>query len=175
MSSPVLTRRGRRVVQAVAGTAVALFVLAVASLATGGGSGDDRWMSLSPALALDAAPCPDPADFDVPPVRDRRLEDARRGSFHVFGPRPTRLQVPIDWSTDPLGAHRYRQNLQKLRFLAPLLSSYATAGDADDLRHALDIAVDWIRHNPMGKAGTPPEAWSDKVAGDRVPYLAYIL
>jgi len=174
MSAPVLTRRGRRVLHAVVATAVALVILGVASLATGGGS-DDRWMSLSPALALDAAPCPDPADFDVPPVRDRRLEAARQGSFHVFGPGPTRLQVPIDWSTDPLDANRYRQNLQKLRFLAPLLSSYAASGDVDDLRQARDVALDWIRHNPRGKPGTPPEAWSDKVVGDRVPLLAYVL
>src|SRR5690242_19511138 len=101
MSAPVLTRRGRRVIHAVVATAVALLIVAVAGLASGGGSGDDRWLSLSPGLALDAAPCPDPADFDVPPVRDRRLDAARQGSFHVFGPRPTRLRVPINWTTDP--------------------------------------------------------------------------
>jgi hypothetical protein len=116
------------VVRATVATAVALLILAAASVATGGGSGDDGLLSLPPARALDAAPCPDAGDFDVPPVRDRRLQDARQGSFHVFGPRPTRLRVPIDWSTDPLGAHRYRWNLQKLRFLAPLLSSCAAAG-----------------------------------------------
>jgi hypothetical protein len=175
MSAPVLTRRGRRVVHAAAAAAVALLVLAAASLVTGGGTGDDRWLSLPPALALAAAPCPDAADFDIPPVRQHRLRDARQGSFHVFGPQPTRLRVPIDWSTDPLGAHRYRQNLQKLRFLAPLLSSYAAGGDREDLHQALEIALDWIRRNPRGAAGTPAEAWSDKVVGDRVPYLGYVL
>ncbi len=162
-------------VQAVVATATALLILGAASLATGSGSDADQWPSLPPDRALDAAPCPDAADFDVPPVRARRLRAARQGSFHVFGSRPTRLRVPIDWSTDPLGAHRYRQNLQKLRFLAPLLSSYAATGDREDLHEALAITLDWIRRNPRDKPSTPPEAWSDKVVGDRVPYVAYVL
>ena len=160
--------------QVLVATTVALIVLAVAGIATGGGSGDE-WLSLPPALALEAAPCPGPADLALPPVRPRQLEAARTGSFHVFGPHPTRLQPPIDWSTDPLGAHRYRQNLQKLRFLTPLLSSYASTHDVNDLREGLAITLDWVRGNPRGESGTPAEAWSDKVVGDRVPYLAYVL
>ena len=32
-----------------------------------------------------------------------------------------------------------------------------------------------MRQNPLGDRGTPAEAWTDKVTGDRTPYLAYIL
>ena len=95
--------------------------------------------------------------------------------FEVFGPKPTTLTVPIDWTLDPLAAHRYRQNLQKLRFLEPLLASYRDTGNTEDLKQALVIARDWVAQNPPGETGTPIEAWSDKVVGDRVPFLAYLL
>ena len=37
------------------------------------------------------------------------------------------------------------------------------------------VALDWVRHNPIGDDDTPEEAWTDKVVGDRTPYLAYML
>ena len=169
----IITRRGLRVLHTIAATVLGALILTAAGLATGGSS--EEWTSLPAAQALEAAPCPSASSIPVAPVSTERLAAAREGRFRVFGPHPTPLEVPIDWTTDPLGSHRYRQNLQKLRFIAPLLTSYATTGDTDDLGRALAIGLDWVRHNPRGKPGTPPEAWSDKVVGDRVPYLAYLL
>jgi hypothetical protein len=153
-----------------AATIVAALILAVASV----GSGDDEWQSLPDAQALDAAPCPSTSAISLTSLTERRLAQVREDRYRVFGPRPTVLRVPIDWSTDPLGSHRYRQNLQKLRFIGPLLTSYATAGNTDDLERAVAVGLDWVRHNPRGGRQTPPEAWSDKVVGDRVPYLGYL-
>ena len=77
-----------------------------------------------------------------------RIAAARERRFEVFGPKPTELPAPIDWHADPLDAERYRQNLQKLRFVTPLLSSYAATGNRADLDEAAEVAVDWVRHNP---------------------------
>jgi hypothetical protein len=132
-------------------------------------------MQLGGAAALAAAPCPSPTSIALPTVSPARVEAARARRFSVFGPKPTQLEAPIDWRTDPLGAERYRQNLHKLRFLTPLLASYASTGNTGDLDAALAVGLDWVRHNPRGKPATPNEAWSDKVVGDRTPFLAYML
>jgi hypothetical protein len=171
----VITRRGVRLVHTIAATILALLILGMAGIATGTRSSGDEWLSLPQAQALDAAPCPPPSSIPVAPTSESRLAEAREDRFRVFGPRSTLLRTPIDWSTDPLGSHRYRQNLQKLRFIGPFLTSYALAGNTDDLARALEVGRDWVRHNPRGEPGTPPEAWSDKVVGDRVPYLGYLI
>jgi hypothetical protein len=139
----------------------------------GAGRADDAWAGMRGDEALVAAPCPSEAGV-LDRKSARRVEAARAGRFDVFGDRPTRLAVPIDWSTDPLGARRYRQNLHKLRFLEPLLWSYAASGADEDLALAARIALDWAGQNPYRRPG-PAEAWQDKVVGDRVPYLSYLL
>ncbi len=171
----VITERGIRVLHSLTAIVVALVVLAGSSLFTRpAGAEDDRWLALRGVAALTAAPCPSPTSIALPTVSPGRLEAAREGRFSVFGPKPTNLTVPIDWHTDPLGAERYRQNLHKLRFITPLLSSYAYSGDADDLGRALDVTLDWVRHNPIKGNETADEAWSDKVVGDRTPFVAYV-
>jgi hypothetical protein len=170
----VITPRGVRVVQALAATVVAALILLVAG-APGNSQGDDAWLELEGEEALVAAPCPAPSSVELATASAGRLEAARDGSFEIFGPRRVELRVPIDWTTDPLGAHRFRQNLHKLRFLEPLLASYATSGNVEDLRQAAEIGLDWVRANPRDERATPVEAWSDKVVGDRVPFLSYLV
>jgi hypothetical protein len=154
-----------------------LLALGAASLLSPepGAGKDDGWKSLPPRAALAAAPCLEPASADLGKVRLTELAAARAGSFAVFGGEPTRLRPPIDWTEDLLGAHRYRQNLHKLRYLRPLLASYRDSGNGGDLTRAFAIALDWVEQNPRGDAGTPSEAWGDKISGDRVPFLSYLL
>jgi Heparinase II/III-like protein/Heparinase II/III N-terminus len=171
----VITERGIRLVQTLAASAVALAVLLVANGLSTAGAPDNRWMSLRGLAALDAAPCPSTTSIALPTVSPARIEAARERRFSVFGPKPTGLGEPIDWHTDPLGAERYRQNLHKLRFLTPLLSSYAYDDQTADLEQAVAIGLDWVRHNPRGAPATADEAWSSKVVGDRIPFLAYMV
>ncbi len=176
----VITTRGLRVVYTLEAIAVGGIALIAGGIGAAGGGGDSAsaapaWAGLPPGKALAAAPCPDPESIDLHGANDREIAAAEKGRFDVFGPKPTHLSVPVDWSTDPLDAHRYRQNLQKLRFIEPLLVSYQRDGNVDDLAEALDYAVDWVRQNPRGDPSTPIEAWSDKVVGDRVPLFAYLL
>ncbi len=170
----VITERGIRLVQCLAATAVGLLVLAAAGLFGGPSGPDTRWLGLRGAAALAAAPCPSPTSIELPSVSPARVEAARERRFEVFGPKPTELPAPIDWHTDPLDAERYRQNLQKLRFMTPLLSSYADDANTDDLAEATEITLDWVRHNQIKDRDTPDEAWSDKVVGDRTPFVAYV-
>ena len=171
----VITRRGLRVVHALAWAAVAGVVLASAALVSALGGEDDAWARMRGDAALTSAPCPSAAEAALASASPRRIEAAREGRFEVFGDEPTELELPIDWTTDPLGAHRYRQNLHKLRFVEPLLWSYAVSADLDDLRHASEIVLDWVEQNPLDGEGVPAEAWADKVIGDRAPYVAYTL
>jgi Heparinase II/III-like protein len=170
----VITERGIRLVQALAASTVALVLLLVTSRASTPAAPDDGWTNLRGYAALDAAPCPSTTSIALPTVSPARIEAARERRFSVFGPKPTELGEPIDWHTDPLGAERYRQNLHKLRFLTPLLSSHAYDDQAADLEQAVAIGLDWVRHNPRGEPGTADEAWSRKVVGDRIPFLAYM-
>ena len=173
----LITRRGLRVVHILTGAALAAVILVGAAAMTGrdDASADDAWMSMRGDGALTAAPCPSPSSIELSRASARRVLAAREGRFEVFGERPTQLEVPIEWDTDPLAAHRFRQNLHKLRFLRPLLWSYASSQSTDDLGQAAEIVVDWVRQNPRDGNGVPVEAWSDKVTGDRVPYLAYVV
>ena len=172
----VITERGRHLVHLLVAALLAGILLAASAVAGGDEQGpDDRWLSLSGAAALAAAPCPSDTSVALPTVSPARIEAARERRFSVFGPKPTELPAPIDWHTDPLDAERYRQNLQKLRFLVPLLSSYAATGNTEDLDEAAGVALDWVDQNPFGDPDTPEEAWTDKVTGDRTPYVAYVL
>jgi hypothetical protein len=159
----VITDRGIRLVQTLVASAVALALLLVTSGVSGPAAPENGWTNLRGFAALDAAPCPSTTSLALPTVSPARIEAARERRFSVFGPRPTELDEPIDWHTDPLGAERYRQNLHKLRFLTPLLSSYAYDDQAADLDQAVAIGLDWVRHNPRGEPGTADEAWSSKV------------
>ena len=170
----MITERGLRVVHALTAAVVAALILLVAG-APGNPRDGDTWLELSADEAVVAAPCPSPSSVALATASPGRLAAARDGSFEVFGPRRVELRVPIDWTTDPLGAHRFRQNLHKLRFVEPLLASYATTGNTEDLRQATEIGLDWVGANPFGDRGTPVEAWSDKVVGDRVPFLSYLV
>lgn len=96
-----------------------------------------------------------------------------RGRFRVFNLREP-LKPPVNWLQDPEHSHRYRQNLQKLRFLKPLLDAYQYDRNEKALHQALALGLDWIRSNPRGGQGTSPDAWTGKVIGDRVPYLGFL-
>jgi Heparinase II/III-like protein/Heparinase II/III N-terminus len=171
----VLTRRGREALHVVVAAALTVAVVTITGLGTSSGGPDDSWADLAPRAAIQAAPCPSASSIDLPPLNPEGLVAARSGTFQVFGPDPTELSPPIDWTADPLGAHRYRQNLHKLRFLSPLLAGYRETGNRDDLSLALAIALDWVEQNGRAAPDTPMEAWADKVVGDRVPFLAYLL
>jgi hypothetical protein len=73
-----------------------------------------------------------------------------------------------------VGAHRYRQNLFKLRFLTPLLDAYAMDGDAEALEEALALGLDFAHALRRRGPDTPGEAWTDKVVGDRAPFVGYL-
>ena len=171
----MITERGRRLIQWLAGGLIALLLLLVGGGSDSSAVADDRWLGLPPGEALAAAPCPSATSIAVPTVSPSTIAAARERRFEVFGPKPTELSAPIDWHTDPLGAERYRQNLHKLRFLDPLLAAYDQDGNTEDLAIAIEVGLDWVRNNPRGKPATANEAWTDKVIGDRVPYLAYLL
>jgi hypothetical protein len=171
----VITERARRLVQCVAAALAGAIALALSGISLGDSDEDGLWMVLAPEAALAAAPCPSDTSLAVPAVSPSTIADARERRFEVFGPKPVELSDPVDWHLDPLDAERFRQNLHKLRFLDPLLSSYMASGNTEDLGLALSIGLDWVRNNPRGKADTANEAWTDKVVGDRTPYLAYLL
>jgi Heparinase II/III-like protein/Heparinase II/III N-terminus len=170
-----ITERGRRLIQGLAAAACALGAIAIGAIPLGGSDESELWTVLQPEAALAVAPCPSDTSIAVPTVSPSTIEDARARRFEVFGPKPVELSDPVDWHLDPLDAERFRQNLHKLRFLDPLISSYMATGNTDDLGLATAIGLDWVRNNPRGKRDTPQEAWTDKVVGDRAPYLAYLL
>jgi hypothetical protein len=161
----------------IAALAVAAIAAGVALASTGGGDDEDgrSASARSPSgggRGLAGAGCPEPKRLELEGIRRQKVERAKRGVYSVFH-TPTRLDPPVDWAQDPLGAHRFRQNLHKLRYLTPLLSAYELDGDTAALRQAIELALDWVRANPLGGENVPIEAWTDKVVGDRVPILGF--
>ena len=128
------------------------------------------------AAALAAAPCPSADQHrnadGQPGPGSRRPASAR---FDVFGPKPTELAAPIDWHTDPLDAERYRQNLHKLRFLDPLLASYAyTATTRTSRRRPRSLSTGSATTRSRSP-DTPAEAWPTRWSATGRRIIAYLL
>lgn len=117
---------------------------------------------------------PAPAVMDLPDPSARKLRQARRGVFSVYGFR-TRLEPPIDWAMDPHESARFQAYLSNWDFLDTLLGGYRRTGDPRLLRQAAEIALDWTAANPRGNPQGGEGTWSGKITGDRAPRLAYIL
>jgi hypothetical protein len=102
---------------------------------------------------------------------------AREGSFVVFPTIdvPTALVAPVDWLQDPFTSFSWRAQLHSLRFLDALFQMYIGEGDVAALDQAQQLALDWISQNSHGAPGISVYAWFDRLVGDRVPYLAYLL
>jgi hypothetical protein len=99
---------------------------------------------------------------------------AKRWKFRVFHFK-ARLKPPINWARDPYGSRSYRQNLHGFTWMDPLLYSYARTGDENTLRHARDIALDWIKSNPRQfRPGARGFAWHPKSVSDRAGYLGFL-
>src|SRR5690606_14885514 len=117
---------------------------------------------------------PAPAVMDLPDPSARKLRQARRGVFSVYG-FPTRLEPPIDWAMDPHESARFQAYLSNWDFLDTLLGGYRRTADPRLLRQAAEIALDWTAANPRGNPQGGEGTWSGKITGDRAPRLAYIL
>jgi Heparinase II/III-like protein/Heparinase II/III N-terminus len=150
--------------------AVLLLGLLMAGCGTGGGG------STSSVDAAGSPPqrqgCARTLGLALGHPSDSEIQAALDGRFEVFNLKRT-LVPPVDWAQDPEASHRYRQNLQKLRFLKPLLYAYEFEGNREALRHALALALDWVQANPKDSPSSI-DAWTGKVVGDRVPYLGFL-
>jgi hypothetical protein len=95
----------------------------------------------------------------------------------------TRLKAPLDWSQDPFQSDSWRGDLHSLKWMDLLFFIYRKSSDPqvriDALTQARDIVLDWIARNPPPAPFGPGvysdnKPWGPKVAGDRVPYIAYL-
>jgi Heparinase II/III-like protein len=96
---------------------------------------------------------------------------ALHGRFKIHG-HLRHLVPPVNWGQDPYHSQAYRSTLASLKWLSPLLSAYQH-GKKRALVRARNLALDWIRRNPLHH---PPsdKSWFNKVIGDRAPTIAYI-
>lgn len=94
------------------------------------------------------------------------------------------LTPPIDWAQDPFSSDSWRGDLASLKWTDLLFHIYRQTPDGEPERlealiAARDIILDWIDRNPppapygLG-VYTDNKPWGPKVAGDRVPYIAYL-
>ena len=123
---------------------------------------------------LKRAGCPAYRAIDRHKYSSKVRRATRRWKFEVFHFK-SRLKPPINWERDPHDSRSYRQQLHGLSWLDALFNSYQRTGDEGLLRHARDIALDWIKSNPRQfEPGRKGFAWHPKSAADRVGYLGYL-
>lgn len=123
----------------------------------------------SATSVLREAGCP-PSRILANTVTEAAREAARQGRFAIFASFETTLAPPVNWRRDDHRSKQWRRALQRLWWLDPLIDD--GGGDLQTLRRALDLVMDWVRADRRGKV--PDDAWVDKIAGDRAPYLAYV-
>ena len=94
------------------------------------------------------------------------------------------LTPPIAWAQDPFQSDSWRGDLASLKWMDLLFYIYRQTPDGQPerlaaLTQARDIILDWIDQNPPPApygtgVYTDNKPWGPKVAGDRVPYIAYL-
>jgi hypothetical protein len=103
--------------------------------------------------------------------------NALSGRFQVFVKieELSELEPPIDWRQDPFDSPPWCAQLHTLRFLDVLYSAPNQFLSGAHAR-ALAIVLDWVASNPRESPRSEGSyAWSDKVAGDRAPFIGYLL
>jgi hypothetical protein len=113
---------------------------------TGGGKGEGK---------LYGGECPGYLSLKKPPGR-RQIAAALRGEYEIFN-RKVKLDVPVDWNQDPYESEPWRKNLHKFAWMAPLLEAYRADGDAEAIRRAKELVLDWAEKFPAGP--TPDLIW----------------
>ena len=103
---------------------------------------------------------------------DAERQAALQGRFTIFASLTAEVVPPVNWRRDDHGSKQWRRSLQRLWWLEPLLEHYEASGDLDALRRARDLVLDWVDADSDGKV--PHDAWVDKIAGDRAPYIANV-
>ena len=100
---------------------------------------------------------------------------AKRWKFKVFHFK-TRLKPPINWGgKDPFHSRSFRQNLHGFTWMDTLLYGYKQTGDGTTLRRARNLALDWIKSNPIRfRPGRKGFAWHPKAVADRARYLGFL-
>jgi hypothetical protein len=149
--------------------AVAAIAIAFAVVLTGGSKSG---ASPTERAALMRADCPEyEVVYAQPAYARERQRDAMEGRFKLLD-RNQRLVPPVDWRRDPQGSRLWRAKLNRFSWLDPLLFRYRELGDRAALRRALDLVLDW--RAAAARDEVHGEAWTNKVVGDRAPYLAYV-
>ena len=169
----VITERGIRLLHCLAAATLGLVVLTVASLLSGPSGPDDRWLGLRAAAALAAAPCPSPTSIAVPTVSPAgspphasalpglRPEADRAGGVDRLAHRPARGRA---LPPEPAQAALPRPAAGHLRLRRQ------RRGPRDRDRGRSRLGPQQPAQGPRPTA----EAWTDKVIGDRAPFLAYV-
>ena len=117
-------------------------------------------------------PCPELAIPNPREFSQREIDRAMRGWFVLVGER-TKIVPKRDWATEEGAGRIFQRELHNFRWMNVLLYAYEQ-GDRRALLQARRIMVDWVKKNPLGGEDTPPLAWMNLVAGDRVSFLGYV-
>jgi hypothetical protein len=121
---------------------------------------------------LRRAPCPPAYAVRVArPADPSEVSDAKHGRFDINGVN-VQITRHMNWAYDPVGSASFRARLHDLRWLDILFYAWRENHDKRALRVAKRIVVDWVKQNKL-KRPVNDRAWFDKVAGDRIAYIAY--
>ena len=94
------------------------------------------------------------------------------GWYTLVGER-TKIVPGRDWASEEGAGRIFQRELHNFRWMNVLLYAYTT-GDRRGLLQARRLLVDWVKNNPLGGVETPPLAWMNLVAGDRVAFLGFV-
>jgi hypothetical protein len=125
---------------------------------------------------LRRAECPAPYLVNEPDlVFDE--DDVRRSRDWKFtiARHIVRLKPRVNWNRDPINSKTFRAGIVGLNWMRVLFYDYRVNDNEGALRKARALALDFVRHQPLGGRRTNPEAWDSKTIGDRGAIIAYVV
>ncbi|GII92645.1 heparinase II/III family protein [Sinosporangium siamense] len=97
--------------------------------------------------------------------------EVMKGELSFVGLPVVKVGKDVDWKSSPYKNRSWEMVFHSLRWMGRLVADYEVSGEKSYLARAKEIAYDWVRDNPRGKAGISPQAWAEHPIALRAPAL----
>ncbi|SDH25478.1 Heparinase II/III N-terminus [Sinosporangium album] len=97
--------------------------------------------------------------------------DVMKGELSFVGLPAAKVGKNVDWRWSPYKNRSWEMVFHSLRWMGRLVADYEVTGEKRYLTRAVEVAKDWVKDNPRGRAGISAQAWAEHPIALRAPAL----